>query len=110
MEYKFIRLNREDTDYESLIIALKGYQFGTRARPVKTQSLEKEMPEQTFLREWAASPQPLDSSALTGFIGKVEKGLLEENNIKRLPSTKQTALRKIEERLLERNAFISKNK
>jgi hypothetical protein len=110
MEYKFIRLNREDTDYESLIIALKGYQFGTRARPIKTQTLEKEMPEQAFLRAWAANPQPLDSSAINKFIEKVEKGLLEENNIARLPSTKQTALRRAEERLSERNSFISKYK
>lgn len=110
MEYKFIRLNREDTDYESLIIALKGYQFGTRARPIKTQTLEKEMPEQAFLRAWAANPQPLDSSAINKFIEKVERGLLEENNIARLPSTKQTALRRAEERLLERNSYISKNK
>ena len=110
MEYKFIRLNRGNTDYESLIIALKGYQFGTRARPVKTQTPEKEMPEQTFLRAWAANPQPLDSAAINRFIGKVEKGLLEENKIARLPSTKQTALRRAEERLLERNSYISKNK
>jgi hypothetical protein len=108
MEYKFLRLNRENTDYESLIIALKGYQFATRARPIKTQTLEREMPEQTFLRAWAANPQTLDSSAINKFIAKVEKGLLEENNIARLPSTKQTALRRIEERLLERNSYISK--
>ncbi|MFZ2656900.1 MAG: gamma-glutamylcyclotransferase family protein [Victivallales bacterium] len=110
MEYKYIRLNRENTDYESLIIALKGYQFGTRTRPIKTQAMEKEMPEQTFLRAWAANPQPLDAAAINKFIEKVEKGLLEENNIARLPSTKQTALRRIEERLHERNSFISKYK
>ncbi len=108
MEYKYIRLNREDTDYESLIIALKGYQFGTRTRPIKTQSLEKEMPEQTFLRGWATNPQPIEASAINKFIEKVEKGLLEENNIARLPSTKQTALRRVEERLLERNGYVSK--
>ena len=108
MEYKFIRLNRENTDYEGLIIALKGYQFGTRARPIKTQTLEKQMPEQTFLRAWAANPQPLDSSAINGFIEKVEKGLLEENKIARLPSTKQSALRRVEDRLLERNSYVSK--
>jgi gamma-glutamylcyclotransferase (GGCT)/AIG2-like uncharacterized protein YtfP len=110
MEYKFVRLKRETTDYESLIIALKGYQFGTRARPIKTQTLEKEMPEQAFLRAWAANPQPLDSSAINKFIEKVENGLLEENNIARLPSTKQTALRRVEDRLLERNSYVSKNK
>jgi hypothetical protein len=110
MEYKFVRLKRETTDYESLIIALKGYQFGTRARPIKTQTLEKEMPEQAFLRAWAANPQPLDSAAINKFIEKVENGLLEENNIARLPSTKQTALRRVEDRLLERNSYVSKNK
>ncbi|MEI6422019.1 MAG: gamma-glutamylcyclotransferase family protein [Lentisphaerota bacterium] len=110
MEYKFVRLKRENTDYESLIIALKGYQFGTRARPIKTQTLEKEMPEQAFLRAWAANPQPLDSAAINKFIEKVENGLLEENNIARLPSTKQTALRRVEDRLLERNSYVSKNK
>jgi len=108
MEYKYIRLNRETTDYESLIIALKGYQFGTRTRPIKTQIQEKEMPEQTFLRTWAANPQPIDSSVINKFIGKVEKGLLEENNIARLPSKKQTALRRAEERLVERSEYISK--
>jgi gamma-glutamylcyclotransferase (GGCT)/AIG2-like uncharacterized protein YtfP len=110
MEYKFVRLKRETTDYESLIIALKGYQFGTRARPIKTQTLEKEMPEQAFLRAWAANPQPLDSAAINKFMEKVENGLLEENNIARLPSTKQTALRRVEDRLLERNSYVSKNK
>ncbi|HBC86528.1 MAG TPA: hypothetical protein DCZ94_06200 [Lentisphaeria bacterium] len=110
MEYKYIRLKRENTDYESLIIALKGYQFGTRTRPIKTQTMEKEMPEQTFLREWAANPQPIETSAINKFIEKVENGLLEENNIARLPSTKQNALKRIEERLLERNGFISKYK
>ncbi|MCX6986124.1 MAG: hypothetical protein NT118_15440 [Lentisphaerae bacterium] len=77
---------------------------------MKTQTPEKEMPEQTFLRAWAANPQPLDSAAINRFIGKVEKGLLEENKIARLPSTKQTALRRAEERLLERNSYISKYK
>ena len=65
------------------------------------------MPEQVFLRAWAARPQPLDSSAINGFMEKVEKGLLEENNIAKLNLTKQLALKKIEDRLIDKNNYIS---
>lgn len=108
MEYKFLRLHKEETDYESLIIALKGYQRETHARPVSIR--EKgcpEMPEQVFLRKWAAKPQSLDKTAINDFLTTVEKGLLEENKARKLEPRKIKVLEKLGKYLSARNKMIS---
>ncbi|OGV38658.1 MAG: hypothetical protein A2020_03800 [Lentisphaerae bacterium GWF2_45_14] len=110
MEYKFMRLNSFETDYEKLIVALKGYQFETHARPISIPKAgEIEMPEQIFLRRWAKNPEPLDKAAINGFLKTVEKGLLEENKACKLDQRKKNILLKIEQELLAKNELISAN-
>lgn len=107
MEYKFMRLFSNETDYESLIVALKGYQLSVHGRPVSIQ-LDKgyELPEQIFMREWAANPQPLDHLSISGFIGKVERGIIEEKNFSKLERRDNEMLEKIERRLNSANDFV----
>lgn len=111
MEYKFMRLNNFDTDYEKLIVALKGYQFETHARPISIPKAgEIEMPEQIFLRKWAASPESIDRAAINSFLKTVEKGLLEENKSCKLDQRKKNILRKIEADLLAKNELVSESR
>ncbi len=109
MEYKFMRLRRERTDYEALIIALKGYQFATKGRPIKSSGDKKEMPEQIFLREWAAAPSPVPDSCIKKFISKIESGILTENNMRKIDQRKQKILGRISQKLYAMNEYISKN-
>ena len=110
MEYKYLRLRSEETDYANLIIALKGYQFKTHARPLSIpRQGENELPEQTFLREWAATPQPLSIQDIQSFTDTVEQGMCEEHNVKTLNKRGRTYLENIYFTLLERNAYVSKN-
>jgi hypothetical protein len=110
MEYKFMRLHSNESDYEKLIVALKGYQFKTHGRPISIRKLnEEELPEQKFLREWATNPQPLDSLEISNFIETVEQGLLEENRSCKLQKVKALMLEKIEKELNSKNEFIKKH-
>ena len=110
MEYKFLRLRQEETDYSNIIIALKGYQFGTHARPISIPKQgQKELPEQIFLREWAASPQALSIPEIQSFVDTVERGLCEEHNVTSVNKRGQTYLENIYFTLLERNAYVAKN-
>ena len=110
MEYKYIRLNREYTDYETLVVALKGYQFHTHARPISIlKAGEKEMPEQVFLRQWASRPQPLGDAAINNFVAKVEKGICEENGIASLDMKKQKIIARMEAQLRNQNKMVADN-
>ena len=110
MEYKFLRLRKEETDYSNVIVALKGYQFGTHARPISIPKQgQPELPEQVFLREWAASPQSLSIPEIQAFVDTVERGLCEEHNVKKVNKHGQTYLENIYFTLLERNAYVAKN-
>ncbi len=108
MEYKFMRLFREWTDYEGLIIALKGYQFGSKARPIKSCSEKgvSEMPEQSFLRAWGASPYPLDPASIGKFMSVVEKGILLENKMRSLDRRKKKVIENIGAALQRKNDYI----
>jgi hypothetical protein len=80
IEYKFMRLHRHKHDYESIIHALKGYQLHTHIRPINLKRTdEPELPEHQFLREWGTSPEPIAPAEIEEFVGKVEKGLIEES-------------------------------
>lgn len=108
MEYKFMRLHKENTDYESLIVALKGYQFAVQGRPISIQPRGKpELPEQIFLRRWATSPSHIDSSDITAFLDKVQHGLeIEEHSCK--PNKRRSKiLERISERLYQKNREVS---
>ena len=100
MEFKFLRLFDKRFDYEPVIHALKGYQFKTHCRPINIQlSRKTELPEQTFLREWAADPQPVTAKEMTIFVDKVERGLLEESGVKLLAPNTKDALQRMVYRL-----------
>lgn len=104
MEYKYIRLRRKETDYRNLIVALKGYQFESHGRPLNIPpSGCPELPEQTFLRRWAANPQPISPLEIQTFVETVERGLLEEHNALTLDRRRRNALAAIHAILTERN-------
>jgi hypothetical protein len=107
MEYKFARLHSIETDYEMLVVALKGYQLHTHCRPISIQRKdETDLTEQAFLREWAEKPQSLDMTAIQSFVDKVELGLLEENHTCKLDRHKLRILERIEEFLINQNDVI----
>jgi len=111
MEYKFMRLRQEDTDYSSIIMALKGYQFGAHPRPLSIPPKgESELPEQVFMRKWAADPQPLRRDEIYSFLRKVEQGIKEEYQSSNLGKHRRAALDTIAFTLLEKNAWIERNK
>lgn len=81
MEYQFPRLNTS-TDYEPVIVGLKGFHLGYRPRPLSSvattyyQDASKE--EIQALCGWAGAVQPLGDDLIAEFIGYVEKGLYQE--------------------------------
>lgn len=108
MEYKFLRLRKEQFDYSKVIVALKGYQRFTHARAVTVPPEGcKELPEQTFMRTWAASPQALSPLEIDAFTSKVERGLMEEFNTRSLDKRRRDALEAIHADLVERNQYVS---
>jgi len=108
MEYKFMRLHKGEHDYETLIHALKGYQFHTHARPVNVQRLgSPELPEQTFLRKWSAKPEPVSSDIIESFVSKVEQGLLEEAGVCRLDRRASEILAKLHSDLQTANQKLA---
>ena len=107
MEYKFMRLHKGNFDYESIIYALKGYQFHTHARPINLKEPEKaELPEHLFLREWGANPSPVEEWEIEDFLQKVEKGLLEESGIYMPDNQLKNILERIENFLLSKNSEL----
>jgi hypothetical protein len=102
-----MRLRKEKTDYESIIVTLKGYQLATGGRPIKSLSDKKEMPEQIFLRTWGAAPKPLSPASIGKFAEKIEKGILMENKVRKLDRRKQKILDRIIEKLKETSNYIA---
>ena len=110
MEYKFMRLRAEETDYSNIIIALKGYQFGAHPRPLTIPTTgESELPEQVFMRRWAADPQPIGRDEINSFLEKVERGIREEYQSSDLGPRRRAALDRIAAALVEKNAWIERN-
>ncbi len=110
MEYKFMRLRKEETDYSNLIVCLKGYQFGTHARPISIPPKgQSELPEQRFLREWAAHPKPLSRAEIHSFLETIERGIKEEYQATELGKRARASLENIAFALFERNAWIERN-
>ena len=111
MEYKFMRLRQEETDYSHIIMALKGYQFGAHPRPLSIPPKgEKELPEQVFMRKWAADPQPIRRDEIYSFLEKVERGIQEEYQSAELGRRRRAAMDNILFKLLEKNAWIARNR
>ena len=110
MEYKFMRLRAEETDYSSIIMALKGYQFGAHPRPLSIPPKgEEELPEQVFMRKWAADPRPLRRDEIYSFLEKVERGIKEEYQSSALGKRRRAAMDRIAFTLFEKNAWIERN-
>lgn len=110
MEYKFLRLRKEDTDYTGIIMALKGYQFGSNARPLTIcPAGEKELPEQLFMREYAKHPKALTSGEIQSFVDIVEEGICEELGLKKPDARRRKFIDNIHFNLLEKNAFVRAN-
>jgi gamma-glutamylcyclotransferase (GGCT)/AIG2-like uncharacterized protein YtfP len=108
MEYKFMRLRQEEFDYTRLIVALKGYQFHVKARPISIRPLgHADLPEQAFLRRWAGTPQTVDPAAIDRFVAKVEQGLLEEHGTTKLERFRLDILARIHQRLTEMNQHVA---
>ena len=109
MEYKFMRLRSEETDYSHLITALKGYQFGTHARQLTIpRQGEPELPEQFFMREWAANPQPLTKGEIHSFLETVENGIKEEHQGSELGRRRRQSMDAIAFALFEKNTWLSR--
>lgn len=107
MEYKYLRLRKEETDYCSLIVALKCYQFESRARPLSIRPRgEPELPEQIFLREWATHPQAVSAAEIQSFVDTVERGMMVEHNCRTLDRRRRSALEAIHGMLTERNKIL----
>ncbi len=108
MEYKFLRLKSVETDYTKVILALKDYQLETGARPISIpRKGEPELPEQRFLRAWAAHPQSLSMREIESFVETVERGMCKEHKTVHLDKRKKAILENIGETLVERNRSIA---
>lgn len=108
MEYKFLRLKSTETDYTKIIVALKDYQLETCARPITIpRGGQQELPEQTFLRSWAAHPQSLSLRDIDSFVATVERGMCKEHKTLRLDKRKTAILENLTETLTERNRSVA---
>ena len=110
MEYKFLRLHKQESDYTGIIMALKGYQFATHARPLSIPAQNgEELPEQLFMRKWASCPRPVPEKVIREFLATVEKGLCEESQVQKLDKRRQSFLEEIGRKLFRMNAFVAEN-
>ena len=108
MEYKFLRLRSAETDYAKVIDALKAYQLETCTRPISIPRRgESELPEQIFLRRWAARPQSISNREITSFLEKIERGMKLERNTVKLDKRSLSTLENIESTLMERNRSVT---
>ena len=110
MEYKYLRLYPGTYDYTKVIAALKGYQFASCGRPITiARPGQPELPEQTFMREWAKNPQALADSEINSFIAKVEQGIRLEFNSVTFHKRNKKLLESIHSTLKERNKYVAKS-
>lgn len=108
MEYKFLRLHPAN-DYTKVIVALKGYQFASCGRPITiARAGQPELPEQTFMREWARTPQALADNEINSFIAKVEQGIRLEFDSLTFHKRSIKLLESIYTTLKERNKYVAK--
>ena len=109
MEYKFLRLEPGEKDYSRIIAALKGYQLSSRGRPITiARKGQPELPEQTFMREWAAHPEPLEDAAINRFLAKTEHGMMQEFNSLSCDKRCKKQLENIYKTLKERNEYVKR--
>ena len=106
MEYKFLRLYPEQ-DYARIIAALKGYQLASRGRPITiARQGQPELPEQLFMREWAAHPEPAGDQGINRFLAKVEQGMMLEFNSRSCDKRSKKLLENIYTMLKERDEYV----
>ncbi len=111
MEYQYPRLSLK-TDYEPLVVSLKGFHLGYRPRPmssvVTTRFMEAAEGEIAELRKWARCVQPLPERAIFEFLGHVERGLYRERKNARAHGKRyiRKMLFEIEKQLVLRNEWI----
>ncbi len=109
IEYQFPRLYY-DTNYQPLILALKGYQLAENTRPLcPFENTEKTAySEMDEIKRWACSPTPVTDKDINNFLKIVEEGLMSEANGR--PSHKITYIRKniteMSVRIRAKNKFI----
>jgi gamma-glutamylcyclotransferase (GGCT)/AIG2-like uncharacterized protein YtfP len=84
-QYKFIRLS-EHTNYESLILCLKGLQLAYNpAEYLNIEQLresEKLRSEYEELKKWATEPTKIDIKSISSFLNTVHDGLMSERHYK----------------------------
>jgi gamma-glutamylcyclotransferase (GGCT)/AIG2-like uncharacterized protein YtfP len=82
-QYKFIRLG-EKTNYEPLIMCLKGLQLdynpGDYLTVEQLRSSSKLRREYEELKQWAAEPTEIDSHTISSFLRTVRNGLMNEGH------------------------------
>jgi len=109
MEYKFMRLHKEDFDYETIIYALKGYQLHNHGRPLNIQENQNhELSEQIFMKKWATTPFPLRNDDIDKFVDQVVQGLMEEIGTLKVKSYIIRVAKKLKNTLIEKNNNLIK--
>jgi hypothetical protein len=82
-QYKFIRLDKR-TDYEPLILCLKGLQIAWNADDYlsaeQLQANPRLRPQYQKLKRWAAEPTQISSATIRRFLHTVQEGLMHERH------------------------------
>lgn len=82
-QYKFIRLERR-TNYEPLIMCLKGLQLGYNPADYLTaeqlKASKKLREEYEELKKWSLDPAPISERTINKFLNFVEQGLMNEGH------------------------------
>jgi len=82
-QYKFVRLEKS-TNYEPLILCLKGLQLGFNPgdylRAEQMQADPRLAHDYEELKQWAAHPTEIDRQTIAGFLDVVHQGLMTERH------------------------------
>lgn len=82
-QYKFLRLSKQ-TNYEPIIVALKGLQMSLRPANFMTPAQYRASRQHRELFhaivDWANAPTPISRPEVTAFLGHVYDGLLSEHH------------------------------
>jgi hypothetical protein len=80
-QYKFIRL-KKDTNYEPLILCLKGLQLAYNPADYlsadQLKNSRKLRQQYGELKQWAAEPTPIGNKTISKFLNTVRDGLMNE--------------------------------